>query len=754
MNTDIDNIWKAITLDEYEEMQNTLFSSPEIFCSIIEEELPFYKSLIKNTSKVQIITLIARKIITYYLDPKNSIKIEKEDILIFDKLFVLTQKIHSSRIAILTSMITCALKETKQFHSCLDCKLYKNFYFEIINYDELLDLKTIECNYYSKILDIFYYLIQALNNYPKNNIQDHGKALLTSIIRCAMSFNCGHLINFIGINLCDEFKKIKINLGNPLIPMKNLYCTKIILLHNDIIVSRLLYGDEYDYHNYVIKYLYNKYKKTKDPTYNSRILEEISFIINNDNNLYWYDKLVKYNFFDVSIEFLATSIFTLDDFKFNYFVIILEILSDINDNLNVSNIYKNDICEKAIEICNYINLKELYQSIKTFYDKQPFFLPLALERKIIEKVMQQEYIDIYYKCIHNYLENSLKIKICFGDKIRVHVENNIIQNIDNVLSNLCDETYLHFGSKIRLYKFENYTQNVKSEGPGVTTELLKLLNNQLLDLISTNNVLNLDDLNVEKYMKYYGLLQGYNLLHGIVMIAPNYLYKFMFGQKITLADIDPSYEKYENDLNKLKTMSTEELEDLSLTMSIRTSFEKFGEYNLVENGNQIPVTTDNVEMYVDLIIKYYTFQIINTIRYKNVNSFTIGFTCVFLDINKHENKTFFYQIFEKYNKRPPICKEHLKNQLKCYENKIFFKWMSKYIDNSSEETLKKLLEFITSIDYIRQDEQISIRVTSEKGLPNAGTCYRTLWLPKYDNYDIFESRLTLAINDCIGFSRF
>ena len=185
--------------------------------------------------------------------------------------------------------------------------------------------------------------------------------------------------------------------------------------------------------------------------------------------------------------------------------------------------------------------------------------------------------------------------------------------------------------------------------------------------------------------------------------------------------------------------------------------EKFGEHKTIplkENGENIDLTNENKNEYVNLYINYKLRKSIS----QQVDAFIEGFNFLVphdeikmftqselhliicgvpnIDINDMRANTKFLQPY--HNDHPVI--------------KMFFNVLSKW----NPKNLGKFLLFLTGSSqvpvngfkvYVDRDKQIKIGYRDDKNsFCVAHTCFNKLDLPPYENEDIMNSKLLIAID--------
>lgn len=84
-------------------------------------------------------------------------------------------------------------------------------------------------------------------------------------------------------------------------------------------------------------------------------------------------------------------------------------------------------------------------------------------------------------------------------------------------------------------------------------------------------------------------------------------------------------------------------------------------------------------------------------------------------------------------------------------------WFWKYFEKLNEDSKKNVLKFITGTSLIPPDgpESVKIKIMkSNRTLPTAHTCFKSLELPEYNSYDILKEKCDLAFPYSEGYGYF
>ncbi|PNF14691.1 putative E3 ubiquitin-protein ligase HECTD2 [Cryptotermes secundus] len=194
-----------------------------------------------------------------------------------------------------------------------------------------------------------------------------------------------------------------------------------------------------------------------------------------------------------------------------------------------------------------------------------------------------------------------------------------------------------------------------------------------------------------------------------------------------------------------------------MCMNFQVSLEEYGDvktYKLRDNGENIPVTNDNRNEYVELYLDW----ILNAAIYEQFRAFYLGFHSVCasnalimlrpeevemlvcgsptLDLNELRKVT----EYDGYKADDPI---------------IIDFW--EVLHSLSDELKKKFLLFATGSDRVPVGGmgEMTFKITKvtnkPDNLPEAHTCFNQLVLPLYENEDLLRQKLIIAISNAEGF---
>ena len=254
-----------------------------------------------------------------------------------------------------------------------------------------------------------------------------------------------------------------------------------------------------------------------------------------------------------------------------------------------------------------------------------------------------------------------------------------------------------------------------------------------------------------------GTILGLALFNGVILDIkfPIALYKKLLGIKPCLNDLKEYEPELYNNLNFLLNTDDKNLKE-NLDSNFTALIDKFGEkvsVPLKPNGENIMIDYENKNEYVELYVNWFFNESIK----EYYNAFEKGFYIVF---DKELSKILSPEELELI-----ICGEQnldfmeLQKGVK-YEgyNKesITIKYLWEILMKFNEEEKKKFLIFVTGCDKAPIDGLAMLpfvigRNANVNDLPKSHTCFNNLILPDYQNKELMEKKIRIAINYSEGF---
>ncbi|KAK5809362.1 hypothetical protein F5H01DRAFT_280971, partial [Linnemannia elongata] len=257
-----------------------------------------------------------------------------------------------------------------------------------------------------------------------------------------------------------------------------------------------------------------------------------------------------------------------------------------------------------------------------------------------------------------------------------------------------------------------------------------------------------------------GILVGLALYNGVILGVrfPSVVYRKLLGWEVELDSFIDSFPALGNGLEQMLTWTDGDVYDVFMR-EFEISYEHLGQVTtipLIPGGQDIPVTNDNREHYVNAYIDHYVHEHIR----QEFAAFQRGFEkicggealkllrpeelelllCGNADLDMHDlEASCLYD--DGYSPNHTLIKEF---------------WEIVHEDLSAEQH-KQLLVFVTGSDRIPirglKDLMFVIQRNGPDSdrLPTALTCFSRLLLPEYASKDKMKERLVTAIENSNGF---
>ncbi|KAK9466030.1 hypothetical protein V1512DRAFT_31791 [Lipomyces arxii] len=260
------------------------------------------------------------------------------------------------------------------------------------------------------------------------------------------------------------------------------------------------------------------------------------------------------------------------------------------------------------------------------------------------------------------------------------------------------------------------------------------------------------------FFKFIGRIIGKALFEGRVLDChfSRAVYKRILGRQVSLKDMETLDLEY---YKSLVWMLENDITDvITETMSLET--DDYGDkkiIDLVPNGRDIPVTEENKNEYVSLVVFY---RLITGVK-EQLDSFLNGF----YDIVPRD----FVSIFDEQELEllisglPDIDVDDWRNNT-VYQNYTpsspQIKWFWRTVRSFDPEERAKLLQFVTGTSKVPLNGFAELEgmngvarfnIHRDYGrkdrLPSSHTCFNQLDMPEYDSYEALRNALILAITE-------
>ncbi|OCH95191.1 HECT-domain-containing protein [Obba rivulosa] len=265
------------------------------------------------------------------------------------------------------------------------------------------------------------------------------------------------------------------------------------------------------------------------------------------------------------------------------------------------------------------------------------------------------------------------------------------------------------------------------------------------------------------YFKFIGRCLGLGIFHRRFLDAYfiTAFYKMILKKKVTLADL----ESVDAELHRgLTWMLENDITDV-IDETFTTTEERFGEMVTVElkaGGADVPVTEDNKKEYVAHVVEY---RIARRVK-DQFEAFMSGFSELIPQdlINVFDEREL--ELLIGGMSEIDVDDWAKFTDYRGYEvNDEVVQWFWKCVRSWPPERKSRLLQFATGTSRIPvngfkdlQGSDGPRRFTIEKSgdpsqLPKSHTCFNRIDLPPYKDYATLEQKLTLAVEETVGFGQ-
>lgn len=278
--------------------------------------------------------------------------------------------------------------------------------------------------------------------------------------------------------------------------------------------------------------------------------------------------------------------------------------------------------------------------------------------------------------------------------------------------------------------------------------------------INPNSGINPEHLN---YFKFIGRVVGLGVFHRRFLDAffVGALYKMMLHKKVVLQDMEGVDAEF---YRSLKWICDNDITDI-LDLTFSAEDERFGEIvevDLKPDGRNIEVTEANKHEYVELISEWKISKRVE----EQFKAFINGFNELIPQelVNVFDERELELLIGGLAEIDVEDWKKH--TDYRGYqETDQVIQWFWKCIKEWDSEQKARLLQFTTGTSRIPvngfkdlQGSDGPRRFTIEKAgesnqLPKSHTCFNRVDLPPYTSYESMKQKLTLAVEETVGFGQ-
>ncbi|KAM3967385.1 HECT and RLD domain containing E3 ubiquitin ligase 4 [Aphomia sociella] len=454
---------------------------------------------------------------------------------------------------------------------------------------------------------------------------------------------------------------------------------------------------------------------------------------------------------------------------------ILNALSSLN-KINFSNPKKPKIsaeCFYIEDLCNYVDIATDYinwitdkTSAQPHMCNYPFLFDVQC-KSLLLKVDQQ----LQMQMAINRAATQIFTRLIFDPTYEYHTQDQFL-NLTVSRNHIVRDTMLqissHDSSQLKKPLRIAFEGEEAEDAGGVKKEFFLLLLKEIFDPVygmfkqsEETNMIWFSNNPFEDDVMYQliGAIYGLAIYNSIIIYVPFplVLYKKLLGESVMLDDLMDLYPTLANSLKSLLEYPDDDVEEVfSLCFAVNT--EVFGQievHPLKEDGDNIPVTHENKEEYVELYVNF----LLNKSVENQFKAFNQGFqkvcgSSIIKLFRSHElmsvvigNEEYDWELFENN------CE--YKNGYSSNDQQV--RWFWEVFHELSIEDKKKFLLFLTGSDRVpiqgMRDIKIRIQpVADDRYFPVAHTCFNLLDLPRYKTKERLKYYLLQAIQQTQGFS--
>lgn len=278
--------------------------------------------------------------------------------------------------------------------------------------------------------------------------------------------------------------------------------------------------------------------------------------------------------------------------------------------------------------------------------------------------------------------------------------------------------------------------------------------------INPNSAINPEHLN---YFKFIGRVVGLGVFHRRFLDAffVGALYKMMLHKKVVLQDMEGVDAEFYRSLQWIIDNDITDILDLTFSAE-DDQFGQIVEVDLKPGGRDIEVTEENKHEYVELICEWKIYRRID----EQFKAFIDGFNELIPQelVNVFDERELELLIGGLAEIDLEDWKKH--TDYRGYqESDQVVQWFWRCVKEWDSEQKARLLQFTTGTSRIPvngfkdlQGSDGPRRFTIEKAgepqqLPKSHTCFNRVDLPPYTSYESLKQKLTLAVEETVGFGQ-
>lgn len=406
----------------------------------------------------------------------------------------------------------------------------------------------------------------------------------------------------------------------------------------------------------------------------------------------------------------------------------------------------------------------LVDSASFYFCQYPFLISLGAKISILEYEARRKMERKAEEAFISSLDKKVAEDVYFRVKVRRdHIVQDSLYCIQSNTSNLMKSLKVQFINEPGI------------DAGGLKKEWFLLLTKEIfgpqtgmLVEVEESNCLWFNMVPIDNLEMYYlfGAILGLAIYNSTILDLhfPLSIYKTLLNKTLTFEDYSDIYPEVARNLLKLKTYSSDELSmmDLTFEVTITDAFGKTYTRELIPKGRKTRVTKENLGFYIDRYSSYFICDGILPQLKLFVNGFktVIGGNALSL-FHPEEIELLICGSDENYldiDILKSITKYVGFKDRESAERDATIAWFWEYMHLMDYTSHKKFLRFVTGSDRVPATglQNLSFKISKagtsfSERLPIAHTCFNELSLYTYKNKETLVRKMTLAVNESLGF---
>lgn len=404
-------------------------------------------------------------------------------------------------------------------------------------------------------------------------------------------------------------------------------------------------------------------------------------------------------------------------------------------------------------------------SARFFFCQYPFLITLGGKIAILEYEARRQMERKAEEAFINSLDRRIALDVYFKVRVRRdYIVQDSLRCIQLNPSNLKKSLKVQFINEPGID-----AGGLKKEWFLLLTRALFSAHAGMLSNVEDSNLLWFNVIPVDNTEMYYlfGAVLGLAIYNSTILDLkfPVAMYKILLGLPIGLADYQEIFPIAAGNLFKLRDYTQEELEaiDLVFEVSFPDAFGQIHHRNLVPDGNNIALTTENRELYIDRYARFFLSDGMS----RQLSCFKNGFSSV---VDGNAFSLFLPEEIQlllcgsdesKFDVDVLKSVTHYcgwRNKQEAVESPLVV-WFWEYVSGLTYKQQKKVLLFVTGSDRVPATgiQNLSLKISRLKNgedsdrLPVAHTCFNEISIYQYSTKEKMIDKLSKAVNMSAGF---